>query len=191
MIGPAVLVCLFTLAVGVAMTHLSQPSSLGGVASGEPLWWYRWQGDAPASHERLSVVRAGRWLWITAMIELLSNAAPPWVMQLSGNAGEVILLAGFVSAESLLNARVVAHSGPPLGVVCGSLLLPLLLPLAFGVLVQNNLQTAQLALARGLSPGVPACVACGKGGYDALGGVSLSDGGRRVAPRRPSRASPA
>ena len=42
---------------------------------------------------------AGRWLWACALVELLSNAGPPWVMALSGNAGEVVLLAGFIAAE--------------------------------------------------------------------------------------------
>lgn len=63
-IGPAILVCMWTIAVGACM---------GGAA--------------------------GNWLWVSAIVELLSNAGPPWVMALSGNAGEVVLLAGFVAAE--------------------------------------------------------------------------------------------
>ena len=48
---------------------------------------------------------AGRWLWVCALVELLSNAGPPWVTALSGNAGEVVLLAGFVAAERELTSQ--------------------------------------------------------------------------------------
>mmetsp|Transcript_127284 Transcript_127284/g.283823 ORF Transcript_127284/g.283823 Transcript_127284/m.283823 type:complete len:275 (+) Transcript_127284:53-877(+) len=68
LIGPAVLVCIFTIVVG---------ASMGGTAVS---------------------LRAGRWLWVTSVIELLSNAGPPWTMQITGNAGEVILLLGYLMA---------------------------------------------------------------------------------------------
>jgi len=70
MIGPAVLVCLWTFCVGASMAKLH--------------------------------IAAGHWLWVSAVVELLSNAGPPWVMALTGNAGEVVLLGGFVAAESVL-----------------------------------------------------------------------------------------
>ena len=69
MIGPAVLVCAWTGAVGASMARM------------------------PGADV------AGRYLWLCAVVELLSNAGPPWVMALTGNAGEVALLAGFVLAE--------------------------------------------------------------------------------------------
>ena len=76
MIGPAVLVCVFTLAIGASIVQLPTAT--------------------PAS------LAAGRWLWICSLIELLSNAGPPWTMAITGNAGEVVLLAGFVAADWLL-----------------------------------------------------------------------------------------
>ena len=75
MIGPAVLVCIFTMVVGVAMT----------------------------SQEADGAALAGKCLWVTALCELLSNAGPPWVMQLTGNAGEVVLLSGYVAAARLVS----------------------------------------------------------------------------------------
>lgn len=75
MVGPAVLVCIFTMIVGVSMR----------------------------SQEAKGAVAAGDCLWIAALIELLSNAGPPWVMQLTGNAGEVVLLGGFVAAARLIS----------------------------------------------------------------------------------------
>ena len=50
LIGPAVLVCLFTLFVGVSMARLD---------------------DGPSR-------TAGHWLWVCSLMELLSNGGPPW-----------------------------------------------------------------------------------------------------------------
>ena len=85
MIGPAVLVCLLTLAIGASIAAIGQQTanvtSVGGAAT---------------------LLLAGRCLWISAVLELLSNGGPPWTMAITGNAGEVILLAGFVAADWLL-----------------------------------------------------------------------------------------
>lgn len=86
MILPAVLVCLWTCVVGASMARM-----------------YGAQRDGTAGGPAGDV--AGRWLWVCALVELLSNAGPPWVMALSGNAGEVVLLAGFVAAERELTSQ--------------------------------------------------------------------------------------
>merc|ERR1711972_1147790 len=67
MILPTVLVCLWSAIVGVGMMFSF----------------------------RENVIVAGRWLFVTAMIELFSNAAPSW----TGNLGEVIFLLGFIMSQ--------------------------------------------------------------------------------------------
>jgi hypothetical protein len=91
MILPAVLVCLWTCVVGASMARMYyelRSADLGFNSLAGPM------GDV-----------AGRWLWVCALVELLSNAGPPWVTALSGNAGEVVLLAGFVAAERELTSQ--------------------------------------------------------------------------------------
>ena len=91
MIGPAVLVCLWTMCVGISIARVyGELRELAAITT--------------HFHGPLGDV-AGRWLWVCALIELLSNAGPPWVMALTGNAGEVVLLAGFVAAERELTAQ--------------------------------------------------------------------------------------
>ena len=91
MIGPAVLVCVWTVVVGATLEH-----------------HYRELSELAASfkffHGPLGD-DAGRWLWICALVELLSNAGPPWVAAITGNLGEVVLLAGFVFAERELTLQ--------------------------------------------------------------------------------------
>ena len=91
MILPAVFVCLWTCVVGASMARMYcelRSADLGFKSLAGPM------GDV-----------AGRWLWVCALVELLSNAGPPWVTALSGNAGEVVLLAGFVAAERELTSQ--------------------------------------------------------------------------------------
>ena len=49
-----------------------------------------------------STARAGHLRWAAALVELASNAGPPWVSKISGAAGEVVLMAGFVAADLML-----------------------------------------------------------------------------------------
>jgi hypothetical protein len=70
MVLPAVLVCIWTIIVGVACVQLDNPASSA----------------------------AGTWLWVTSVLELLSNGGPPWTMQFTGNAGEIIFLSGYIGA---------------------------------------------------------------------------------------------
>ena len=74
--GPAVLVVLWTIVVGACVAYTA---AVPGVRA------------------------AGHWLWATSVLELLSNAGPPWTMQLTGNAGEVVLVVGFVVAQWLID----------------------------------------------------------------------------------------
>ena len=75
MIGPAVCVCLATIAAGARIA---------------------------AEHPPGSTARAGHLMWAAALVELASNAGPPWVSKISGAAGEVVLMAGFVAADLML-----------------------------------------------------------------------------------------
>jgi hypothetical protein len=74
MVLPAVLVCVFTIVVGVACSRLENPVSSA----------------------------AGTWLLCASILELLSNGGPPWTMLFTGNAGEIIFLGGFVAALYLV-----------------------------------------------------------------------------------------
>lgn len=77
MILPAVIVVIWTIIMGIFMIR---------------------HGDG--HHERC--VEAGQWLLVTAVIELFSNAGPPWTMAMTGNLGEVVFLLGFVRVSYLL-----------------------------------------------------------------------------------------
>ena len=63
------------------------------------------------AHARLGLRVRREAAWIgpagpgAAVVELLSNAGPPWTMAITGNAGEVILVAGFVAADYHLRMR--------------------------------------------------------------------------------------
>lgn len=75
MICPAVCVCLATIAAGARIA---------------------------AEHPPGSTARAGHLLCSAALVELASNAGPPWVSKITGAAGEVVLMAGFVAADLML-----------------------------------------------------------------------------------------
>ena len=70
MILPAVLTCIWAIVVGVACACVGEQRA----------------------------IQAGTAIWVTALLELLSNAGPPWTMVFTGNAGEVVLLGGCVAA---------------------------------------------------------------------------------------------
>lgn len=79
MIGPAIGVCLMTIVVGVCIADSARAAQL--------------------------TARAGHVLWVTSAVEIVSNAGPPWISKITGAAGEVVLMAGFVAADLMLERR--------------------------------------------------------------------------------------
>ena len=89
MLGPAICTCVVAIGVGIDAVLRCQRRAEMALGSDDDV-------------DTRVCIRAGHVLWITAALELLSNAGPPWTAKLTGAVGECILIAGVTYVASIL-----------------------------------------------------------------------------------------